>query len=180
MLMKSFLIPTIVLSLILVSSADHGMFSYEERGPENWSKLDKKYELCGKGERQSPINFDTNTDKASVAPPDVHNIKNVQNGKMETGHTVKLIPHQSENGSIFFDSARYDFQEVHFHTPSEHHINGMHTDLEAHFVFSNTNAKTKTVIGVLYEVSPDGSSFIESIILKVSGYFFFAPDLVFH
>ncbi|CAB4485800.1 carbonic anhydrase [Rhizophagus irregularis] len=175
MLMRSFLIPTIVLSLILVSSnfaaeQDGADFDYNERGPEHWSQLDAKYKLCKDGERQSPINFITSIDLA-IKLPNVNFIKqNTPNVKFPTisikkeGHATKFLPQQLIGSS--FDSVRYIFNQVHFHTPSEHRFDGIHTDLEAHFVFEDSVTKKYSVIGVLYEVdcAVGSSSFFDSII----------------
>ncbi|RIA81334.1 alpha carbonic anhydrase [Glomus cerebriforme] len=168
--MKSFLILTIVLSLILVSSnfaAEHGAyFDYEGyTGPGYWSQLDVKYRMCGVGQKQSPINFHTNIDYASVSP--YVYMQNVNYVRMENnGHTIELSSPQWQNSFINFDSTNYYFKQVHFHTPSEHRINGIHMDLEAHFVFEDPNTKRKAVVGVLYYIDPLGtnSNFIDPII----------------
>ncbi|CAB4383810.1 unnamed protein product [Rhizophagus irregularis] len=176
MLMRSFLIPTIVLSLILVSSnfaaeQDGADFDYDERGPEHWSQLDAKYKQCKDGKKQSPINFITKIDHATKLP-NVNNIQNTPNFKYITiiptkkdGYATKFLPQQLIGSS--FDSVRYIFNHVHFHTPSEHRFDGIHTDLEAHFVFEDSVTKKYSVIGVLYEVDctvGSSSSFFDSII----------------
>lgn len=59
-LMKSFLIIPVVLLLVLVSSIFAGDLVYDyDGGPESWNV---KYRNC-KGNKQSPINFDTSTDR---------------------------------------------------------------------------------------------------------------------
>ncbi|RGB41471.1 alpha carbonic anhydrase [Rhizophagus diaphanus] len=163
MLMKSFLIPTIVFSLILVSSNFAAEdFDYDERGPEHWGQQ------CKDGIRQSPINFNKND---HVTPLPHVNIKqstpNVNSPTIsmeKDGHATMFLPQQLKSSS--FDSANYIFDNVHFHTPSEHRFNGIHTDLEAHFVFKDSAANKYSVIGVLYQVdcAVGNSNFFGSII----------------
>ncbi len=45
---------------------------------------------------------------------------------------------------------------LHFHTPSEHTINGLHFDLEMHIVHkSQTDAPIDSVLAVLFNVTTD-------------------------
>lgn len=162
--MKPFLI-----IFLLVSSIFADGFNYEG-GPASWIKHNPS---CN-GSRQSPINFDSINDKPSapIINTIYNTIYNTDNFKIENkGHTIELTDFLGRS-SIAVDGKTYSFQQVHFHTPSEHHIDGKHYDAEAHFVFKQ-NDNDLSVIGVLYSVSAGGfSEFFNSIQnLIVSDYF---------
>jgi carbonic anhydrase len=109
--------------------------------------------MCG-GTKQSPINFDTVTDRQSTLP--IFNMANTDNFTVENkGHSIEVRVSDLLRRFITFDSVTYYFDHLHFHTPSEHHINGKHFDAEAHFVFKDQN-KNPAVLGVLYSVNAGG------------------------
>jgi len=103
---------------------------------------------------QSPINIrsfkeeTTNTHEITFHYQD--KIKAVEN----LGHTVQL---DFEAGStISYEGVEYDFKQMHFHTPSEHLIDGMTFPMEMHIVTSRPpNGKNGTtrylVIGILFK-----------------------------
>ena len=71
------------------------------------------------------------------------------------GHTVQLD--FKEGSTITADGKRYEFKQLHFHTPSEHLIDGMIFPMEMHIVNTLTHASEKAppeylVIGVLFKM----------------------------
>jgi carbonic anhydrase len=173
--MKSFLNIAIVLLLILVSSIFAVDYNYDG-GPESWNVNPN----C-RGYKQSPINFDTTTDSPSpslsLSANDFRIYKTNDFSITNKGHTIEVTDFLQRN-SITFDYTIYYLQQVHFHTPSEHHINGKHYDAEAHFVFKNQYNKL-SVIGILYSVNAGGfSKFLDSIqSIYVSGYVFYVSRI---
>lgn len=103
---------------------------------------------------QSPINIrsfreqTTNTHEITFHYQD--KIKAVEN----LGHTVQL---DFETGStISYEGLDYDFKQMHFHTPSEHLIDGITFPMEMHIVTSiSPKDKNGTprylVIGILFK-----------------------------
>ena len=126
------------------------------------------------GEIQSPINILT----THIAEGNDHQIS-IQCGagiKVETvvntGHSVQL---NFELGSIIvFDSNRYDMIQAHFHTPSEHQVDGLTFPMEMHFVnkmLTNSDQDTSAylVIALLFKMGESNefiSKFIDSIPLE--------------
>jgi len=80
---------------------------------------------------QSPINIlsdEASDGKHSVTVNFTGNIEDVQN----LGHTVQL---DFEPGNtITMDGRTYEFKQIHFHTPSEHLIDGITYPMEIHVV----------------------------------------------
>lgn len=58
-------------------------------------------------------------------------------------------------GSIEINGTVYELQQAHWHSPSEHSINGRTYSLELHMVHKSTDPTSKhqiAVIGVLYKI----------------------------
>ncbi|MBK8014858.1 MAG: carbonic anhydrase family protein [Deltaproteobacteria bacterium] len=125
-----------------------------ENGPQNWSSLDPRFEVCGAGEHQSPI------DLKDAEKEDLRNLvfhyqpsalKMVNNG-----HTVQM---NVDPGSYMeFDGVRYDVLQYHYHAPSEHTVNGRHYDAEIHVVHKNAEGQL-AVVGFLMESGSENSAF---------------------
>lgn len=84
------------------------------------------------------------------------------------GHTVEV---QYDSGSyITYDSVDYHFKQFHFHTPSEHMVDGSTYEMEMHIVhtFQGVDADTPNylVIGVFFKEGDENnfvSSFLDAI-----------------
>jgi carbonic anhydrase len=90
------------------------------------------------GVLQSPINIITKdvidgfVQKLAINYDDT--LFNVEN----TGHTIEFIPNDLFENHIVLDGVKYILQQVHFHSPSEHQIDGKSAELEIHFVHKNS------------------------------------------
>ena len=115
---------------------------------------------------QSPVNILTRSleeEKAhhvEVLNPHCHAMDVVN-----TGHTVQL---DFEPGTKFcFDGERFNFLQAHFHTPSEHQIDGVTFPMELHFVNhkfdSAKNESYYLVVAVLFKMG-EPNHFIEKFI----------------
>jgi len=51
--------------------------------------------------------------------------------------------------------------QFHFHSPSEHTINGDHADLEMHIVHTYEDGSLGGVIGILFDESEEKSPFLD-------------------
>jgi carbonic anhydrase len=99
-------------------------------GPAFWSSLDPSFAQCNGGDAQSPIDLDDFVDKqASLVSldygPGAPTLRNDH-------HTIEI----SVDGfhSINVAETRYEFQQLHFHSPSEHSLEGVSFPAELHFV----------------------------------------------
>jgi carbonic anhydrase len=107
---------------------------YVAHQPDSADKQRELYILPGldHGLLQSPINIlsfkKETTDKHEVTVYFQDEIKAVKN----LGHTVQLD--FLEGSTITFNGLSYAFKQVHFHTPSEHLIDGMTFPMEMHIV----------------------------------------------
>lgn len=67
-------------------------------------------------------------------------------------------------GHVLLDGTRYDLAQFHFHTPSEHTVDGVHAPLEMHLVHTDA-AGRRLVIGVL--LTPGRASEADRILTRL-------------
>jgi carbonic anhydrase len=126
-----------------------------ETGPEKWSKLSPAYALCDSGKSQSPINIiKTNEregmtwklDYKSTSFRIAHN--DHVDDIIDNGHTIQI---SVDSGSTFtFGDKLYYLKQFHFHTPSEHTLDGERFPMEMHFVHQASDGSL-AVVGVLFK-----------------------------
>ncbi|KAJ8094102.1 hypothetical protein PM082_023310 [Marasmius tenuissimus] len=128
-------------------------FGYEEEaGPLLWSFMNENNTACGLGHDQSPINLN-----GSVAgsPPVNVSIPWVREAVFENlGSTLEVT---NVTGTTIFNNTRFDLRQFHFHTPSEHHLNGEHYPMEMHMVHESANGSF-VVLAIFFQLSEDGST----------------------
>ena len=106
-------------------------WSYEgETGPGNWSSLHPDYEVCTNGKEQSPINIETSNviEDKNIGDMDI-NYQPTLFSLSNNGHTIQANPLSFEN-TLVLDDKEYKLKQFHFHTPSEHQLNGENFDIE--------------------------------------------------
>jgi carbonic anhydrase len=114
------------------SAAPHWSYS-GEHGPAHWGDVAPEDAACGNGTSQSPI--DLSASKAKTGKNGAFKI-NYEPGAvalLNNGHTVQADVSDAAD-TISFNGASYTLAQFHFHTPSEHTVNGKHFPLEIHFV----------------------------------------------
>ncbi|EKG10454.1 Monooxygenase FAD-binding protein [Macrophomina phaseolina MS6] len=122
-------------------------------GPLNWHNLAPANSMCATGKNQSPINLGSSIKKAAKAP--VIEIPNVQSAEFENlGSTLEVIV----NGTTTVDGRAFELAQFHLHTPSEHRINDEYYPLEMHMVHQAADGDGFTVLGLMFELSEDGST----------------------
>lgn len=105
------------------------------------------------GKHQSPINILTKaTHKELSHEHFVIHFQGKVNAVENLGHTVQLD--FSQGSSINANGIAYKLKQMHFHTPSEHLIDGMTFPMELHIVSQDQNDQDPhyLVIGILFQV----------------------------
>ncbi len=133
--------------LMAADQATH--WSYEgEEGPEHWGDISADYHMCRDGRNQSPIDLQGNI--AAELPELVFDYVSQPHRETNNGHTIQLdiapgsflrIPSRNDN---------FELKQFHFHSPSEHTINGQPYAMELHFVHADENGKL-AVVGVMFK-----------------------------
>lgn len=123
-------------------------------GPSNWGSLKEEYAMCSKGNEQSPINIQSTVQRPLPLGINYH----AGQYKVEIEKkTITLIP-ESNTNSINLQGTTYKLKQLHFHTPSEHLINGQQFDLEIHLVHEDHNHSV-AVIGIFVEIGSQSKEF---------------------
>ncbi len=120
-------------------------WSYEgETGPSHWEELG----FIEGGKEQSPINIVTSDVQAIGAPwEEAINYAPTSFKVFNNGHTIEAVA-ETENNTVTIDDEVYTLEQFHFHTPSEHQINGENADMELHLVNKDEEGNI-AVLGVL-------------------------------
>ncbi|CAN8325444.1 unnamed protein product [Cochlearia groenlandica] len=132
---------------------DETPFTYEkttEKGPEGWGKINPKWKVCNVGKYQSPI--DLSNERVSLIRDQAwtRQYKPAPAVIVNRGHDV-MVSWKGDAGKIIIRRTEYKLVQCHWHSPSEHTVNGTRYEMELHMV--HTTAKGKTaVIGVLYKI----------------------------
>ncbi|MBB33860.1 MAG: carbonate dehydratase [Hirschia sp.] len=124
----------------------HGWSYIGENGPEHWGEYDPEAVACKVGNQQSPIDL-RQPINAFVSTPQIdwHQVHKAE--LVNNGHTLQV--NLQNAGGIVHGDKLYKLIQFHFHTPSEHTIDGRHFPMEAHFVHQAKDG-TLAVIGVMF------------------------------
>lgn len=144
----------------LLPGKEGAHWDYEgANGPENWGKMAEANKACASGQEQSPIDLTGGVDA------EVSNIALHWNpgdwSVVNNGHTIQV--EGKDGGYATIDGERFDLIQFHFHTPSEHTIDGRNYPMEVHFVHKNAEGRL-AVIGVL--MMPGGENPLFSTIME--------------
>ena len=108
-------------------------WGYEgEAGPAHWGEANP---VCKTGQAQSPINIQTKGKggaKNKGLLPIGFRWSKAKGHLVNNGHTIQV--NLDAGNSIDLAGVKYELLQFHFHTPSEHLVDGKHTPLEVHFV----------------------------------------------
>jgi carbonic anhydrase len=112
-------------------------------GPEDWGELSPEYSVCGLGQEQSPINLSQpiQADLNAIA----FNYQPIPLRLIHNGHTLQI--NIDPGNTIVLDNKTYTLKQFHFHTPSEHTIDGAAFPMELHLVHGNDNGEL-AVVGI--------------------------------
>ena len=158
-------ITALLFTVIIVSCTEEGKI--EKHSPEwdyenpNWQN--NGYTDCG-GRVQTPINILTaNTIQSSQLSDVIFNYNPFNMKIVDNGHTVQVISDNTITNSISIDGVTYNFLQFHYHTHSEHEINGITDQMEIHLVHQDPITSNLAVIGLMINAtSATDNTFIQS------------------
>ena len=142
----------VLAALCLVPSAVFGG-SPHHQDSEQISRKHDPYLVCEQGKRQSPINIVT-SDREDRHHDLVFRYQPTTIHVVHDGHSFKAL--SESNSLVVFDGQSYQFLQLHFHDPSEHHIDGRSYAMEMHLVHRDSEGKL-LVIGVLIQEGEEQS-----------------------
>ena len=106
-------------------------WSYSGDGaPAKWASLKEDFATCDAGMKQSPINIQTTSATAEALPPITVDYKATAIDLVNNGHTIQQ--NYPAGSSITVGGKKFNLLQFHFHSPSEHTIDGKPADMVAH------------------------------------------------
>ncbi|WVY97309.1 hypothetical protein V8G54_029460 [Vigna mungo] len=155
---------------------DESEFDYikeSEKGPSHWGELKKEWETCKTGKMQSPIDLSSHRVRLVPKLGQLNKHYKPQNATVKNrGHDIEL-KWGEDAGSLNINGSEFFLRQCHWHSPSEHTINGRRYDLELHMVHERRSENGKVniaVVGLLFKIGrPDPilnklSKIIESMV----------------
>ena len=139
-------------------------WDYEgEHGPAAWGTLCPEFATCNTGRSQSPIDLsgaratllsDIETSYAPAQLRIVHHehVADVVNN----GHTVQV--NYPAGSTLVLGDRSFALAQYHFHSPSEHTLEGQHFPMEMHLVHKSA-AGELAVLGVFIQEGPANPAF---------------------
>ncbi|MBT3888394.1 MAG: carbonic anhydrase family protein [Nitrosomonadaceae bacterium] len=136
--------------------------------PHNEAGLYIQPEL-GHGHMQSPINIRSFKERTSNGHQITLNYKDEIKAVENLGHTVQLD--FKAGSTVSYEGIKYDFKQMHFHTPSEHLIDGMTFPMEMHIVSTEPLKDKNTtphylVLGILFKEGKN-NKFLDEFLNKI-------------
>lgn len=147
-------------------------FGYSgEAAPENWSKLSPNFRACAEGKNQSPIDLKDFV-KAQL-PPLQFKYSTLGLNIVNNGHAVQVnyakgsqlhpdghqhapyarMVHYAPGSVLNHGEDTFELKQFHFHSPSEHTLNGKAFPIEMHLVHADQDGDL-AVVSVLMAEGP--------------------------
>jgi carbonic anhydrase len=159
------LLKYLVLALLILGSlASEGEFEYVE-GNEDWSGT------CATGTRQSPINIVSSNVTSSSGKIILSGYVNSSDIDICLTHLTLKTTYTDTEMDIRENTnwTKWHSLQFHFHSPSEHQIDGVYSAAELHMVFQGITLPDQlSVFGFLFDIDEDAepNEFIESLKLE--------------
>ncbi|XXG45476.1 hypothetical protein AAC387_Pa02g0550 [Persea americana] len=133
-----------------------------DRGPEHWGDLNENWTICKTGFRQSPIElWDGWVDVVRHLGELQTRYKPANATLVNWGHGI-MLNWVDDAGSLNIDGTDYKLKQVHWHSPSEHRINGWGVDLEVRMVHQSSDGRM-AAIGILYKMGFGEDPFLKEL-----------------
>lgn len=121
--------------------------------PERWSLVNSDYAVCDAGLMQSPVDLGQAKAQGEITVStnygDTAGTLAVSDQKLQVDFPAGLHMHSGDK--------HFNLIQVHFHTPSEHAIDGKRYPLVAHFVHA-TDSGELGVLGVMFEEGDENAA----------------------
>ena len=150
----TFFLSATVFCLTTFAKENPTHWGYEgETGPEHWGDLLPEYAMAKEGNQQSPINFTEHVDGQvleEIAPIGFSYTK--QSLELENNGHALVVHCKGDACELSILGKNFSVVQFHFHTPSEHTVQGEAFPAEVHFVHKNADGKL-AVVGVFLKES---------------------------
>nr|ACN85320.1 unknown [Oryza brachyantha] len=129
-------------------------FSYrrgDDDGPERWGLMRRDWAACSFGRRQSPIHL------SGAAAGGYHHRRLLRSYRPAAATLVNrgndiMVRFDGDAGGVVVDGEAYRLRQMHWHSPSEHAIDGRRYDLELHMLHQSDSSGRYAVVAQLFEI----------------------------
>ena len=126
-----------------------------EGAPENWADISEDFAACD-GQMQSPIDIPTGDNPEETSSISM-SYETAEGTLKDAGYVLQM---DISGGTLTIDDKAYQLAQLHFHTPSEHTIDGTRYPAEVHLVHAADDAQL-AVVGVMFEEGEENAALAE-------------------
>ncbi|KQK17706.1 alpha carbonic anhydrase 7 [Brachypodium distachyon] len=145
-------------------TADEPEYTYRrgaDNGPERWGLLRVDWAACYWGRQQSPVDVPG----GSSAPGPIRYGRLSQHYRpapatmVNRGHDI-MVRFDGDAGGLLIDGLNYRLRQMHWHSPSEHALDGRRYDLELHMLHQTDKPSNKSfaVVAQLFRIGRRGDA----------------------
>ncbi|KAK7392498.1 hypothetical protein VNO78_20939 [Psophocarpus tetragonolobus] len=146
----------------IVDEREFDYIAGSEKGPRHWGDLRKEWAACKHGNMQSPIDLSCARVKIIPRCPHLEAYYESCNATIiNRGHDIAVY-WKGDAGSIYINGTEFFLKQCHWHSPSEHSINGRKYDLEMHMVHVSPENKI-LVVGAFYKIGHRPDRFLSQL-----------------
>ena len=140
---------SLFISLPVAAKEGAAHWTYEgEEGPAHWGEISSDFRMCSEGLNQSPINLVADI-HAELPLLEFEYYSSTIN-EINNGHTIQQNIKPGSFLRIPSRNSNFELRQFHFHSPSEHTVDGKFYAMELHFVHADKQGAL-AVVGVLIE-----------------------------
>ncbi|URD90909.1 bifunctional monodehydroascorbate reductase and carbonic [Musa troglodytarum] len=142
-----------IASLLLVSAGAHDFIQFGyggANGPDQWGSLSSEFQLCSRGQHQSPINIVKNATvyNQNLGPLN-RDYVSTKASLVNNGFSIELRYDESA-GKAVVDGKNYSLTQMIWHSPSEHLIDGERFPVELQLIHKSDDGCI-AVVAILYQ-----------------------------
>ena len=133
-------------ALSSAAAADKLHWQYSgDQGPEHWAGMQPDYALCGRGQRQSPIDITSASIKPNqTAKPLQFDYRSAPASIVNDGHTVRV--RIAKGSQLTIGAEHLSLQQFHFHTPGGDRLQGEEFPLAMHFLHKSRSGQLVSLV----------------------------------
>jgi carbonic anhydrase len=135
-----------LMALPLAASAQEWSYEGDDDGASEWGSLTEEFAACD-GSQQSPIDLEEPLE-AELGEIELNWNAEAEWTVSNNGKTLNVV--SDDAGTAMIEGEEWNLVQFHFHTPSEHAIEGERWPMEVHFVHARDDGRL-AVIGVMME-----------------------------
>lgn len=110
-------------------------------GPQYWGKIHPAFKLCETGKEQSPVSLSRNATSNYSGLTFSYGPATIERESRDRGLKFDV----ESDHYVTIPDGTFKLLQFHFHTKSEHTLDGMHTPVELHFVHKNRKGQLLVV-----------------------------------